>query len=97
MGQDRATRSRERVWGCFDATDIAVDQGGRVETIQPTTQHDPVYTVDGILHCGVANMPGAVSRSSTFALANATLPHFIALAEKGLDGARKAARASRSA
>ena len=70
--------------------DVAVDQGGCVETIRPTTHHDPVYTVDGILHYGVANMPGAVSRSSTFALANATLPYVMKLAEKGLDGATKA-------
>jgi alanine dehydrogenase len=70
--------------------DVAVDQGGCVETIRPTTHHDPVYTVDGILHYGVANMPGAVSRSSTFALTNATLPYVMTLAEKGLDGATKA-------
>jgi len=70
--------------------DVAVDQGGCVETIRPTTHHDPVYTVDEILHYGVANMPGAVSRSSTFALVNATLPYVMKLAAKGLDGAAKA-------
>ena len=63
--------------------DVAVDQGGCVETIRPTTHHDPVYTVDGIMHYGVANMPGGVPRTSTFALTNATLPYALALAAKG--------------
>ncbi len=55
--------------------DVAVDQGGCVETIHPTTHDDPVYLVDGVIHYGVANMPGAVSRTSTFALTNSTLPY----------------------
>jgi len=63
--------------------DVAVDQGGCVETIRPTTHHDPVYTVDGVMHYGVANMPGGVPRTSTFALTNATLPYALALANKG--------------
>jgi len=63
--------------------DVAVDQGGCVETIRPTTHHDPVYTVDGVVHYGVANMPGGVPRTSTFALTNATLPYALALASKG--------------
>jgi alanine dehydrogenase len=63
--------------------DVAVDQGGCVETIRPTTHQDPVYTVDGVMHYGVANMPGGVPRSSTFALTNATLPYQLALADKG--------------
>jgi len=63
--------------------DVAVDQGGCVETIRPTTHHDPVYTVDGVMHYGVANMPGGVPRTSTFALTNATLPYATALAAKG--------------
>jgi alanine dehydrogenase len=63
--------------------DVAVDQGGCVETIHPTTHHDPVYTVHGIIHYGVANMPGAVPRTSTLALTNATLPYAMALASKG--------------
>jgi alanine dehydrogenase len=54
--------------------DVAVDQGGCVETCRPTTHADPTYVVDGVLHYCVANMPGAVSRTSTFALTNATLP-----------------------
>ncbi|MBM4182857.1 MAG: alanine dehydrogenase [Gemmatimonadetes bacterium] len=63
--------------------DVAVDQGGCVETIRPTTHKDPVYTVDGVIHYGVANMPGGVPRSSTLALTNATLPYAVALASKG--------------
>ena len=63
--------------------DVAVDQGGCVETIRPTTHKDPVYTVDGIIHYGVANMPGGVPRTSTLALTNATLPYAIALASRG--------------
>jgi alanine dehydrogenase len=63
--------------------DVAVDQGGCVETIRPTTHHDPVYTVDGVIHYGVANMPGGVPRTSTLALTNATLPYAIALSTKG--------------
>lgn len=63
--------------------DVAVDQGGCVETIRPTTHEDPVYEVDGVIHYGVANMPGAVPRSSTLALTNATLPYALKLACKG--------------
>lgn len=63
--------------------DVAVDQGGCVETIRPTTHHDPVYEVDGVIHYGVANMPGGVPRTSTLALTNATLPYALALAGKG--------------
>jgi alanine dehydrogenase len=63
--------------------DVAVDQGGCVETIRPTTHREPVYTVDGVIHYGVANMPGGVPRTSTLALTNATLPYARALAGKG--------------
>ncbi len=63
--------------------DVAVDQGGCVETIHPTTHHDPVYTVSGVIHYAVANMPGGVPRTSTLALTNATLPYAMALASKG--------------
>ena len=63
--------------------DVAVDQGGCVETIRPTTHKDPVYTVHGVIHYGVANMPGGVPRTSTLALTNATLPYAMALASKG--------------
>jgi alanine dehydrogenase len=64
--------------------DVAVDQGGCFETTHPTTHSDPVYTVDGVVHYCVANMPGAVPRTSTFGLTNATLPYALALASKGL-------------
>jgi alanine dehydrogenase len=67
--------------------DVAVDQGGSVETIKPTTLLDPTYVVSGVVHYGVANMPALVPRTSTFALANATLPYVLALADEGLDGA----------
>lgn len=63
--------------------DVAVDQGGCVETIKPTTHQEPVYTVDGVIHYAVANMPGGVPRTSTLALTNATLPYAVALAGKG--------------
>ena len=63
--------------------DVAVDQGGCVETIHPTTHADPIYDVDGVIHYGVANMPGAVSRTSTLALTNATLPYVKTVARQG--------------
>lgn len=64
--------------------DVAVDQGGCVETCKPTTHADPTYVVDGVVHYCVANMPGAVSRTSTFALTNATFPFLMELANDGL-------------
>jgi alanine dehydrogenase len=63
--------------------DVAIDQGGCIEGARPTTHTDPVYTVDGVIHYCVANMPGAVARTSTFALNNATLPYVLDLANKG--------------
>lgn len=63
--------------------DVAVDQGGCVETIRPTTHENPIYTVHGIVHYGVANMPGGVPRTSTLALTNATFPFALRLANKG--------------
>ena len=63
--------------------DVAVDQGGCVETIKPTTHENPTYFVDGILHYAVANMPGGVPRTSTLALTNATLGYAVRLARKG--------------
>ncbi|WP_419826536.1 alanine dehydrogenase [Sphingomonas sp.] len=68
--------------------DVAIDQGGCFETSRPTTHDDPVFTVDGITHYCVANMPGAVPRTSSFALGNATLPFGLALADHGLDALR---------
>jgi alanine dehydrogenase len=67
--------------------DVAIDQGGCAETSHPTTHSDPVYTVAGVTHYCVANMPGAVPRTSTFALTNATLPYVLELAGKGLAAA----------
>jgi alanine dehydrogenase len=64
--------------------DISIDQGGCFETSRPTTHENPTYLVDGVVHYAVANMPGAVPRTSTFALNNATLPFVLALADKGL-------------
>ncbi len=63
--------------------DVAIDQGGCVETSHPTTHSDPTYVVDGVVHYCVANMPGAVARTSTFALNAVTLPFTLALADKG--------------
>ena len=63
--------------------DVAVDQGGCVETTRPTTHTDPTFVIDGVLHYGVANMPGAVPRTSSLALANATLPYALKLANLG--------------
>ena len=67
--------------------DVAVDQGGCVETTHPTTHSAPTYYVEGVLHYCVANMPGAVPRTSTFALTNATLPYALKLANNGLKAA----------
>jgi alanine dehydrogenase len=64
--------------------DVAVDQGGCVETTHPTTHSNPTYFVDGVLHYGVANMPGAVPRTSSFGLANATLRYILKIADVGL-------------
>ncbi|ABL99975.1 alanine dehydrogenase [Shewanella amazonensis] len=67
--------------------DVAIDQGGCVETSHATTHQDPTYIVDDVVHYCVANMPGAVARTSTFALNNATLPYIIKLADKGYKAA----------
>jgi alanine dehydrogenase len=63
--------------------DVAIDQGGCCETARPTTHDDPTYVIDDVIHYCVANMPGGVPRTSTFALNNATLPFVLALADKG--------------
>jgi alanine dehydrogenase len=67
--------------------DVSVDQGGCIETCHPTTHEDPTYVVDGVVHYCVANMPGAVARTSTFALNNTTLNYGLAIASKGLEAA----------
>lgn len=69
--------------------DVAIDQGGCFETSKPTTHKEPVYTVDGIVHYCVANMPGAVPKTSTLALTNATLPYALEIANKGWRRAMK--------
>jgi alanine dehydrogenase len=63
--------------------DVAIDQGGCFETSKATTHADPIYVVDGVVHYCVANMPGAVARTSTLALTNATLPYAVEIANKG--------------
>jgi len=69
--------------------DVAIDQGGCVETARPTTHSEPTYEVDGVIHYCVANMPGAVPKTSTFALTNVTLPYALAIADKGIEKAMK--------
>jgi alanine dehydrogenase len=69
--------------------DVAIDQGGCVETSKPTTHSKPTYMVDEVLHYCVTNMPGAVGRTSTYALTNVTLPYVLQLAKKGLDRAMR--------
>ena len=73
--------------------DVAVDQGGCIETIRPTTHSKPIYIINGVVHYGVANMPGAVSRTSTYALTNATLPYALEIANKGYVRAAKESKA----
>jgi alanine dehydrogenase len=69
--------------------DVAIDQGGCFETSHATTHAEPTFVVDGVVHYCVANMPGAVARTSTFALNNATIAHAVALANKGWKTALK--------
>ena len=70
--------------------DVAIDQGGCFETSRPTTHDNPVYVEEDVIHYCVANMPGAVARTSTFALNNATLPYIVRLANMGAEAAMKA-------
>jgi alanine dehydrogenase len=67
--------------------DVSIDQGGCVETSRATTHTNPTYVVDGVIHYCVANMPGAVPRTSTFALNNATYPFVLAIADRGFPSA----------
>jgi alanine dehydrogenase len=69
--------------------DVAIDQGGCLETAKATTHQEPTYVVDGVVHYCVANMPGGVARTSTLALTNATLPFVLQLANKGYQQALK--------
>lgn len=73
--------------------DVAVDQGGCVETSKPTTHENPTYTIDGVIHYGVANMPGAVPFTSTIALTNVTLPYVRKIADLGFDEAVRTSKA----
>ena len=77
--------------------DVAVDQGGCIETSRPTTHSEPTFVVDEVVHYCVANMPGAVGRTSTYGLCNATLPWIIRLAEKGIQSAISDSKPLRSA
>ena len=74
--------------------DVSIDQGGCIETARPTTHDNPTFLVHDVIHYGVANMPGAVPRTSTYALTNATIPYVTKLADLGLEGAAKADPAS---
>ena len=69
--------------------DIAVDQGGCVETCRPTSHEQPVYLVDGVVHYCVTNMPGAVARTSTFSLTNVTLKYALQIADRGPEAAAR--------
>jgi alanine dehydrogenase len=69
--------------------DVAIDQGGCFETSKATTHKDPIYTIDGIIHYSVGNMPSAVAKTSTLALTNATLPYAVEIADKGWKKAMK--------
>lgn len=77
--------------------DVSIDQGGCVETSRPTTHDNPVYTIDGIIHYTVANMPGAYPRTSTFALTNATLPYIKTIADSGIEKAIRSDAAIKTA
>ena len=77
--------------------DVAIDQGGCVATSRPTTHAEPTYVVDDVVHYCVTNMPGAVGRTSTYALCNATLPYVLELARDGVGGAARRSAAIRSA
>ncbi len=70
--------------------DVAIDQGGCIETAKPTTHSNPAYTVDGVVHYCVTNMPGAVPHTSTLALTNATFPYVLKIASHGAQAAIKA-------
>ncbi len=72
--------------------DVAIDQGGCVETSRPTTHSEPTYIVDDVLHYCVTNMPGAVGRTSTYALCNVTLPWALEIARRGIERAAKELR-----
>ncbi len=84
---DRKTVSQMRLGSVI--VDVAIDQGGSFETSRPTTHENPTFVVDGVVHYCVTNMPGAVARTSTYALTNATLPYILMLADFGFERAIK--------
>jgi alanine dehydrogenase len=69
--------------------DIAIDQGGCIETSRPTTHSEPTFVEEGVVHYCVANIPGAVARTSTLALTSVTLPYLIKIADEGIEGAAR--------
>jgi alanine dehydrogenase len=77
--------------------DVAIDQGGCTETSRPTTHSEPTYIEDDVVHYCVTNMPGAVGRTSTFALCNVTLPWVLKIAQQGIDAAAKSSQSIVSA
>src|ERR671916_754535 len=82
--------SREMIASMRDGSvivDVAIDQGGCIETARPTTHSEPTYVEEGVIHYCVANIPGAVARTSTLALTSVTLPYLIRIADKGIEGA----------
>jgi alanine dehydrogenase len=93
-GRRAPTLVTERMVRAMDAgsviADVAVDQGGCIETIHPTSHADPTYVVHDVIHYGVTNMPGAVPRTSTFALTNTTLPYVERIAALGVEAAMAA-------
>jgi alanine dehydrogenase len=82
--------SREMIASMRDGSvivDVAIDQGGCIETARPTTHSEPTYVEEGVIHYCVANIPGAVARTSTLALTSVTLPYLIHIADEGMEGA----------
>ena len=77
--------------------DVAIDQGGSIETARPTTHSDPTFIEEGVVHYCVTNMPGAVGRTSTFALCNVTLPWALEIANRGIEPAARELREIASA
>lgn len=84
--------SREMISSMRDgsvAVDVAIDQGGCIETARPTTHSDPTYVEEGVVHYCVANIPGAVARTATLALTSVTLPYLVSIADRGVEGASR--------
>src|ERR671920_445893 len=84
---DLVIPNRARTAAYVKQADVAIDQGGCIETARPTTHSDPTYVEEGVVHYCVANIPGAVARTSTLALTSATLPYLVKIADLGIQGA----------